>query len=174
MATPDVSAELRDLCARRDIDRLLATYIRGLDRMMPELLTSVFHDDAYYDAGTYTGNAAGFVEFAMTFLGTMKRSHHHLGQALIEVSDTRARGEVYFTAFHRVVIDGADTDLFIAGRYVDQYADRGSGWKISHRCLIVDWARTEPAADAFVSGTPQLVLGARGKDDFSNRRNWPA
>jgi hypothetical protein len=82
--------------------------------MMPELLASVFHDNACYDAGTFTGTTAGFVEFAIGLLGTMKQSHHHLGQALIEMNGTRASGEVYFTAYHRIVVDGADADLFIS------------------------------------------------------------
>ena len=173
MASVDISIQLHDLCARRDIDALLATYTRGIDRLMPELLLSVFHDDAFYDCGTYTGDAAGFVQFAIGFMRDMQQSHHQLGQALIDVRGSRATGEVYFTAFHRLVVDGTDTDLFIAGRYVDEYENRGTGWKIAKRCLLVDWARTEAAADGFVKATPVLLLGARGDLDFSHRRSWP-
>ena len=174
MGSFDSAAELQDLCARREILRLNATYTRGLDRLMPEVVRGVFHDDAYYDCGTYTGDAAGFVKFAIGFLGEMRQSHHQLGQALIDVKGNRASGEVYFTAFHRVVLDGNDTDLFIAGRYIDEYEDRGGGWKIAKRCLLVDWARTEPAADGFVKATPALLLGLRGDRDFSHRRTWAA
>lgn len=174
MSPADGGAELRELCARRDIERLLATYTRGLDRLMPELLRSVFHEDAFYDCGTYTGDVDGFVRFATGFLAEMQHSHHQLGQRLIEVAGNHASGEVYFTAFHRTLSDGKDTDLFMAGRYVDEYEDRGGGWKIAKRRLLIDWVRAEPAADGFVKATPALLCGARGDKDFSNTRNWPA
>ena len=59
--------------------------------------------------------------------------------------------------------------------YIDRYEDRGTGWKIAKRRELVDWARTDPAADSFLRETPALVrvMGARGAADFSNQRNWP-
>jgi SnoaL-like protein len=169
----DLEAELRDLCARRGIHEAICNYMRGQDRLMPELHRSAFHDDAYVDCGVYAGDADGFVRFAQGFLGSMTLSHHMMGQAQIEVDGYKASGEVYFIAFHRLTENGRDKDLFVAGRYVDEYEDRGSGWKIARRRLLVDWARTEDAADAFVKQQANLVLGARGNQDFSNQRNWP-
>ena len=71
--------------------------------------------------------------------------------------------------------DGVAKDLFVAGRYIDRYEDRGSGWKIARRRELIDWARTDPASDSFLRNTPELarVMGARGDADFSNQRNWP-
>jgi hypothetical protein len=169
----DAQAELRDLCARRDIYEVICNYMRGQDRLMPALHRSAFHDDAFVDCGTFTGDADGFVKFAQGFLGQMTLSHHLMGQAQIRVQGNVASGEVYFTAFHRLVQDGRDQDLVVAGRYVDEYEDRGAGWKIAKRRLLVDWVRTEDAADGFVKQTAALILGARGDEDFSNRRDWP-
>ena len=64
---------------------------------------------------------------------------------------------------------------FVAGRYIDRYEDRGTGWKIAKRQELIDWARTDPASDSFLRETPALqrIMGARGAADFSNQRNWP-
>ena len=165
--------ELQDLCARRDIHDVVCNYARGLDRLMPELVRAAFHDDAHIDCGTFVGDADGFVAFAQSFLGSLRSSQHLLGQVHLRIQGRRAQGEVYFMAFHRVAAPDGDQDLIIAGRYVDEYEDRGTGWKIARRCLLVDWARTDPAADGFVRETAALVLGARGAADFSNSRRWP-
>ena len=171
----DLEAEVRDLAARRDIHELVCNYMRAQDRLMPDLQRSVFHDDAWDDCGLYMGDAKGFVDFAQGFLAKLEASQHLIGQVQIKVEGKVAHGEVYFIAWHRLVEDGVAKDLFVAGRYIDRYEDRGSGWKIAKRRELIDWARTDPAADSFLRETPVLarVMGARGDADFSNQRNWP-
>jgi hypothetical protein len=169
----NLESEVRDLVARREIFDVLCNYMRGQDRLMPELHRSAFHDDAFVDCGPYAGGPDGFVAFAQDLLGGFKSSQHVIGQAQISVDGRVATGEVYFVAFHRIVEDGVDKDLFVAGRYIDQYEDRGAGWKIAKRCELIDWARTDPATDAFLAGPMRLVMGARGDEDFSNQRAWP-
>ena len=39
-----------------------------------------------------------------------------LGQMLVQVDGDKAIGEIYFQAFHRIVEDGEEKDLFISGR----------------------------------------------------------
>ena len=173
MSTPDLAVEVRDLCARRDIHDVICNYMRGQDRLMPTLHRSAFHDDAYVDCGLFAGDADGFVGFAQGFLAELKGSQHLIGQAQIRVDGNVAYGEVYFIAWHRIVENGADKDLIVAGRYIDEYQDRGQGWKIAKRRELIDWARTDLAADSFLKDQVGLVLGARGADDFSNQRVWP-
>ena len=173
MSALDLETEVHDLCARRDIHDALCRYMRGQDRLMRELHLSAFHEDAYVDCGPFAGSAAGFVDFAQGLLGGFKGSQHVIGQVQIQVDGNKAHGEVYFVAWHRIVEDGVDKDLFVAGRYVDEYQDRGTGWKIARRRELIDWARTDPASDSFLHGPMRLVFGARGDADFSNRRDWP-
>ena len=116
------------------------------------------------DCGLFAGSAAEFVEFAQGFLGNLKSSHHLIGQADIQVDGDKATGEVYFIAHHRLVEDGEEKDLFVSGRYRDRYENRGDGWKIADRRELVDWARTDPAADAFLADNPSIILGRRGRD----------
>ena len=76
-------------------------------------------------------------------------------------------GEIYFQAFHRIIEQGEEKDLFIAGRYVDRYVRRDGAWKISFRSEINDWARTDPAADVFFQTNTAAIRGARAPDDYS-------
>jgi SnoaL-like domain len=126
------------------------------------------------DCGPFSGDADAYVGFAQGFLANIKSSHHLIGQVHIKVDGTTAHGEVYFIAWHRIVEEGVDKDLLVAGRYIDEYQDRGTGWKIAKRREVIDWARTDPAADGFLREATGLVMGARGAQDFSNQRNWPA
>lgn len=151
---------------------LLCDYMRGQDRLDAALHRSVFHDDATTDYGEgYRGDADGFVAFAQGVLRPHGSNHHMIGQVRIDFEgDDLAFGEVYFQAFHRVDDNGEAKDLFVAGRYVDRYERRGGAWKIAHRSELVDWVRTEPAADELLRLQPGFPMGARAPHDLSCRR----
>lgn len=169
----DVESEVRDLCARRDITDAVQRYMRGQDRLDRELHLSAFHDDAWVDCGLMNGSAKEFVDFAQGFLADMEGSQHIIGQVQIELRGDEADGEVYFYAWHRLIEDGEPKDLSVAGRYVDLYTCKDGDWRISKRREIIDWARTDLAADAFLAENPLLSLGKRRGEDFSQTRNWP-
>ncbi|API59182.1 hypothetical protein BSL82_07575 [Tardibacter chloracetimidivorans] len=171
----DLEAEVRDLAARRDIHDAVCRYMRGLDRLDPVLQRSAFHDDAWIDAGTVKGDANGFVEQAQALLATMEGTHHMLGQVRIEVDGDTARGECYFQAWHDTRDEaGNSRDLFVSGRYVDEYACRNGEWRIVRRALITDWVCDNPAHRAFFAAGPELIRAGRRGQDFSDTRNWPA
>ena len=159
-----MAAQLHDLTARKDIYAVVCQYMRGQDRLLPELHLQAFHPDAQVDCGFFTGAASGFVDFAQEFLGNLESSHHIIGQADIHVDGNSARGEIYFLAQHRIQDQGRDADLFVAGRYLDRYEDRGDGWRIASRREVIDWVRTDPASDSFLRENPILIVGSRGVD----------
>lgn len=173
-ASFDVEAEVRDLAARRDITACIGRYMRGQDRLLPDVHRSAFHDDAWVDCGIMSGTADEFVTFAQDFLGTMKESLHIIGQTLIEVDGDTATGEIYFFAFHRIVEDGEEKDLLMAGRYVDIYACRDGAWKIWRRRELIDWVRKDPATDEIVKSLPGIIFGGRRGEDFGVSRDWAA
>ncbi len=161
---------IEELLAKQEIAELSGAYMRGLDRLDRPLLRSVFHDDARTDYGFFQGGPDDFVEMAYGALRDHAANHHMLGQINVTLRDaTTAFGEVYFQAFHRIVEDGDEKDLFISGRYVDRYEKRGGAWKIAFRAEVNDWARTEPAADEFFRQTPQSLRGERAPKDLSYR-----
>lgn len=174
MSDFDIEREVRDLAARRDITDAVQRYMRAQDRLLPDLHRSAFHDDAYVDCGLYAGSATGFVDFAQGFLRDLKASQHLIGQVQLAIDGDFADGEVYFMAWHRLGENGEDRDLFVCGRYVDRYERRGGEWRISKRRELIDWARTDPAADGFMKTyADKLIVGGRGDADFSVTRNWP-
>ena len=92
-----------------------------------------------------------------------------IGQVNIELDADIAYGEVYFQAFHRIVTDGQERDLFISGRYVDRYEKRNDEWKIAYRSEVNDWARNDPATDDYFKAAPDSLRGARLDDASYNR-----
>ena len=169
----DLEAEVRDLAARRDIYNVVCRYMRGQDRLLRDVQRSAFHPDAWDDCGLMAGNAWEFVDFAQDLLGRMVSTQHLIGQVLIDVHGDTADGEVYFLAQHRIVEEGIEKDLFVAGRYIDEYTCRDGEWRIQKRRELIDWARTDPASDAFLKENPHLPMGGRGAADFGVNREWP-
>lgn len=169
----DLEAEVRDLAARRDIYNAICRYMRGQDRLLADVQHSAFHPDAWDDCGLMAGPAAEFVDFAQGFLANLECSQHLIGQVHIDVHGDRADGEVYFIAQHRLVEEGVEKDLFVAGRYIDEYTCRDGEWRIQKRRELIDWARTDKASDGFLKDNPHLPRGGRGTGDFSVTRDWP-
>lgn len=171
----DLEAEVRDLAARRDITDAVHRYMRGLDRLDPALQRSAFHDDAFVDVGLMAGPVDEFVAFAQELLAAMDATHHMLGQVRIEVQGQTATGECYFQAWHGTRDEaGNPRDLFISGRYIDDYACKNGEWRIARRKLITDWVTDQPADHGFYEQNPTTNRGGRSGRDFSQTRNWPA
>lgn len=152
---------------------LSCDYMRAQDRLIPALHRSVFHDDTTTDYGAgYSGDADGFVVFAQGVLSDHLANHHMIGQVRIDFEETDiAFGEVYFQAFHRIVREAGEQDLWVSGRYVDRYERRDGVWKIAHRSELVDWIREEPAAEGQLGEARDMfLLGLRAPNDLSCRR----
>lgn len=166
-------AALANLLAKDQILKAVHAYIAGQDRLDPALQRSAFHDDAYVDCGVFAGGPDEYVAFAQKALASQyEASHHLLGQVTIEVEGKHASGEVYFIAWHRQGSGAEAMDVLISGRYIDEYEDRGTGWKIAARREIMDWGRKEPAADDFLVSQTRFHFGRRDGTDFSQIRNW--
>src|SRR5262249_23624395 len=107
-------------------------------------------------------------------------TQHHIGNVLIELQGERAGAETYWVAYHRIPADaggtglvagrGAETDLFIGGRYIDRFERRDGGWKIARRVGIHDWQRFEPASDGGFFQSQPRKRGVRSRDDLSYSR----
>ena len=137
---------VEELLAKQAITEVICRYARAIDRMDETLLRSVFHPGArhrhFYEGPSSdpdlpsTPEAPGdFVAFALGVLSTFTRTHHQLGNTLIELDGPEhARAETYFTAFHRMRPRGdpaaapnaydTEMDYFVGGRYIDRFALR--------------------------------------------------
>lgn len=162
--TDDAVQRLLD---ERDLRALAATYMRGLDRLEPALVRSVFADDATTHYGTFTGGPDEMAAMAMQALSAYRTTQHLLGQSNLAIDGDAATGEVYFQAFHQHATEGFDR--FICGRYIDRYTRRDGRWLMTHRTEVVDWTRTEPIADDYFTKRPHTVRGTRDTSDLSYR-----
>jgi hypothetical protein len=183
--------QLQELLAKRAITEVITRYARGVDRMDEALLRSVFHPGSehhhFYEGPSSdpslpsTADQPGdFVAFAFGVLSAHSRTHHQLGNILVELDGPgKARAETYFTAFHRTrplgdPLAGADAfdnemDYFVGGRYLDHFALRNGEWRIVRRVGMTDWTRLEPAQSrGFASIAPETV-GQRSPDDHLYR-----
>jgi len=164
------SAAVQRLLDERDIRALSATYARGLDRQDRDSVRVVFADDATTHYGTFTGGPDEMSDMAMRALSAHTATQHILGQINVWFTgEDDAYGEVYFQAYHRAPADGEPMDRFICGRYVDRYQRLAGSWRMVHRTEVVDWTRTEPAADDYFTKRPQTVRGVRDASDLSYR-----
>lgn len=152
---------------REEIRELSRRYMRGLDRLDLTLLASVFAETATVDYGFFQGSARDFIDFAHGALKDHLANHHMIGQMMIHVQGDEAVGEIYFQAFHRILEHGEEKDLFISGRYLDNYVRCDGAWRIAFRSEVNDWARTDPAADDALKANKAALLGARSPNDYS-------
>src|SRR3546814_14904512 len=82
------------------IQTLLATYCRGIDRCDQALLKSAYWPDAIEEHGLFTGNAWEFAEFIVPILKKMKVTLHSYRNLLIEADGDNPSSEPHVVASH--------------------------------------------------------------------------
>ncbi|GAB5413936.1 MAG: nuclear transport factor 2 family protein [Congregibacter sp.] len=179
---------MTELLAKQQIIEVTAIYARAIDRMDEALLRSVFHPGSTHnhfyqgpssdpDRAAAGDDPGDFVRFALQVLSAHTHTHHQLGNHIVEIdSETQARCECYFTAYHRMrplgdPLAGADAfetemDFFVGGRYVDRFELRDGVWKIIDRTGMTDWMRIEAPASKGTAGIDQNTISKRYPDDI--------
>ena len=179
--------DLQTVLDRAEINDLLCKYSRGLDRVDEATLRSIYWEDAIEDrgAGLYIGNAQKWVDWTLGVLPVFAVTQHGLMNILIEVQGDVAYGETYFQAYHRfgqsqqqqaaaalvpdqakdIVWPEGDTEMILAGRYLDRFEKRGGVWKIAYRKMVNDWCRTQPVADDWFRNNPTAYRSQKNLAD---------
>jgi len=179
---------LSTLLAKQQIYEVLARYARAIDRMDEVMLRGVFHPGSIHnhfyqgpssqpERGAEGDDPGDFVRFALGLLRGYTRTHHQLGNTLIDLDgEHQARVETYFTAHHRVralgdPLCGADAfetemDFFVGGRYLDRFECRDGQWKITARTGMTDWTRLESPCSRGLASIDQSTIGGRQPDDL--------
>jgi hypothetical protein len=170
---------IASLLDRAAIAEQITRYFRAIDRCDRPLLESVFHEDSQHDHGPYQGPSREFCDFAFDLLKKLDRTHHQLGNILIDLLDeTHAISETYATAYHRIGAGVQEAafpdhdlslaeDLWIGLRYHDYWEKLQGQWKIAKRYGIHDWVRWAPAADRGFADVPASQRGQRSPLDRS-------
>lgn len=160
---------------KNEIENIVATFARSLDRTDETLLRSVLHPDATLDfgPGMFQGTGSDYVHWVLGVLQGVKSSHHFLGQTRSEIEGCAALVETYFQAHFRVDKSIGREDVFMGGRYLDRMEKRPSSaagvWKIVHRKQLIDWVRTEAVSDIFYHQNPDALWSYRTKTDPSHQ-----
>ncbi len=140
-ATPRDPA-VQELLDKQAIVEVLMKYCRGVDRRDPDLLTSIYHPDAYDDHvgrhfdGTTVGQ--GLVDWMYE---EMEVTTHNITTYNIEIDGDVAGSESYTTSVHLRKMDGEVRTILSLARYVDRMERRdGVNWKIASRIVVSEFS----------------------------------
>ena len=78
---------------------------------------------------------------------------------------------------HECNRNGAERDMFAAGRYLDRHEKRSGEWRIAHRQAVYDWTIKQAATDSDWRTPPMVDLIERGRRfgedrSSSDKRAW--
>lgn len=137
MTDPDLVAEVRDLRDRADVARVLATFCARVDEYDIDAVAQVFTEDCTVDYGPGRGGPqSGRARVAARIArgqSQFRRTHHQLGQSLVDIHGDRAHAVTYVTAWHE---ENDDSISEVRLRYVDELTRTPSGWLISRRDVL--------------------------------------
>ena len=168
---------LEVLLDKQEIHELHCRYCRGIDRLDPDLVRSVFHEDAVeHHPPWFIGNAHDYVgSFVKEATGRLRGPWFHMfANELVEVHGDVAYSEIYLLNINRYELDGVD--FLLAGRYIERLERRNGSWKISWRARLHDLTRVDPTPATWIDSWPPVgadALGARSSADLSNRIPGP-
>jgi hypothetical protein len=174
----DREQAIQELIDRRDIEHVISTYARAVDRLDVELLKSCYHPDAINHNAV---SRAPAWEYADEIIPLMRRlfggTMHHVTHTNIVVKGDTAAAESYFISWHHVIggynevatmfgipyakemeqlgtLEGGH-DFVGAGRYLDRLQKRDGIWRFSERTVTMEWNHFGPVT----KGTPDSLFG---------------
>ena len=158
---------LEELAARQAITEILYLYARGWDRYDEAALRACFHDDSTHAHGAFKGLSQDFVTRGLESTAAVKSMTHLITNPMIVLKGDHAVSECSYLAHHRRdAADGSgEEDMFVKGRYLDEFEKRDGVWKISHRIGLIDFERVVPPADKTLKNATPDQLGHRKPDD---------
>ena len=128
------------------IGQVLARYCRGIDRLDPVLIESVYWPDAYDDHGPFQGTRGEFVEWVMREMHARHSvTNHALHQSYYDFRSDRAAVETNFVVRSWGSGDQARVFRILSGRYLDLLEKRDGEWRILNRTTMYDSAGTTAA-----------------------------
>ena len=145
----DREQELQQLLDKAAIREATMRYCRGVDRFDADLISSVYHPDAFDDHSgrTFTGDTVGQGLVDWLTEGT-DATNHHITTQTIEVNGDTAGCESYYIGVHLLTRDGVQRTIHSAGRYIDRFEKRDGQWKIARRLVALEKATYLPADTA--------------------------
>ncbi len=147
---------LNTLLDKEAIRELAMLYSRGVDRKDPDLLRTLYTEDATDTHGdTFDGPAEDYVDFLEQAFPYMHYSGHHICNHLIAVDGDEGYGEIYALAWHLIPDrQGGWLEDFMCVRYIDRYRRGDDGrWRFAKRVVTYD-LRSQRPVEAPEPGNP--------------------
>jgi hypothetical protein len=174
----DLSARLQNLLDHREIENVITTYPRAVDRGDVEMLKSCFHADALSVNSLGQFNAHEFFATLLPMMRTLfSGTMHHVTHSNIKVEGDNAAAESYFIAYHAVIGGHKEVAEFFGppyaeamaasrqlesghfylacGRYLDRLERRSGVWRFAVRKVSIEWSQFGPNSLA----TPESLVG---------------
>jgi SnoaL-like domain len=165
--TSSVPPTAESLLDREAIREAMARYCRGIDRLDTDLIKSAYHPDAFDDHGPFKGVRDDFVEWIIPFLRReYVTTSHHLTTQSIDLNGDVAHVETYAIVVQEKHVSGDILQLVANSRYVDRFEKRDGDWRIAHRVVVTDSARTDTVAPW--QGTSPISSMTRGTRDHTD------
>lgn len=164
-----------ELLARAEIERVLMTYCRVVDRGDVELMRSVYHAEGTDAHGSFFGTGWDFAPYIVAkhdavdlVDGVRLIAQHHITNTLFEFAGATCNVESYFLAVQPYQNPGeAPAVGFVGGRYLDRFEHLDGRWAISERRIAIDWSRANMEG-ADWPGAAAFMPGGRRDDDPSD------
>jgi hypothetical protein len=136
----------------RALRALALAYAHHADRGEPQAVAELFEPDATLQMVWRRGDVAPAVSRgrrqiakAIGRLRQYATTLHLVANHTVTVDGDEGRGEVYCTAHHLTVDDGAATDHVMFIRYLDRYRRDGGIWRFAERETTVEWTEERSA-----------------------------
>lgn len=136
-----LEATLDYVKSRTDILDCINRYPRIVDRFDPDVLFSVFHEDAVLDYGVLVGGPREFMEY----FHELHRRYHVSTSHMILNHVCELDGDVAYTETYFAVANNNRHDppfVLAGGRYIDQFERRNGRWAIARRKCVSEWDAT--------------------------------
>ena len=132
---------VRELADRQAITDLIYRYCRAVDRIDAELGYSVWHADGLADYGEkiFQGTGRGFIDYVCEAHRNLLGHSHQVTTVIIDLDGDRASSEAYYFASMRMQAGEQLKQLYVWGRYLDQWSRRNGRWGIDRRVALIDF-----------------------------------
>lgn len=156
---------LDELSSIAEIRNVQERYCRGIDRADPEILRTVYWEDARDDHGVFTGDREEYIAWVMPVVRERFTALQHvLGQTYTELHGETAYTETYFVQ-HSLRPDGVA--YASPGRYIDRLERRDGEWRVAERKTMMSFFYASEPADEAKRVASGFDVGSMDHDDPS-------
>ena len=159
---------VEQLLARAEINDVLQRYVRGIDRVDMDVVSSCYHPGAYDNHGQFQGTVEEFTAWLSGRLGRHKATTHFLSTPLIRFTEEDVAQIDTYCLNYSVSKPDENGDSFATNsqiRYLDRFERRNGRWLIAHRRAVHDWRYHQKIADLVESDGLPGFAGQRDRTD---------